>query len=262
MITVTLDFDPPDVPDAVRTTAVVTAAGDPVSGLAYPIAWTAGAGGAWSFAFAEAAGPTAYRYTAVATYGGVDTAAFDGTATTGDFVGRIAAATDLRARFGPANVAGWSATASNPSGLAQAEDPAAVRASIEHAEDEVESLFAGSVYAVPFVPTGGRMPAVLVDAVVVMAAYRLYTQRGLRDAKVGGDLSALRRDALDALSLYAGGARHFAALRQRDGSAGLAVTVVEPGANRISDGAALAPAGQDPEAGRRLIPGVGWVRTN
>lgn len=147
---------------------------DPANGLTYQ--WSAKvvyAGSTYYFAF-TATGPSAVP-----------------------FVGRYTSTTLLKQRFGTLNVQTYSDTESNG-----VEDALAEQSAIQWAEDDIDSYFTGWRYTIPFTATGSALPHVLTEWATVLAGCWLYTKRGLRDEKVGGDLMALEEKTKGEMRMY------------------------------------------------------------
>ena len=169
------------------------------------------------------------------TYFGVD----ESGAVPSGYVGRYTSVAICKTYRGSPNVVQWSST--DGTGV---EDPEAEQYAIDVAEDFIDDFFDGSIYAIPFTPTGAALPIGLVHWATVIATFNLYAKRGLEDADPKRHkLQADYDSTLDDMQKVLGGTRGFRGVAYRDGAT-RAVQVVTPKSNRLSDGAVLVPTTQ------------------
>jgi phage gp36-like protein len=112
-------------------------------------------------------------------------------------------------RFGSANVSTW-ANLENDTSVdvdAQVDDAIALACA------DIDDRFRGGPYVLPL-SMGAGSARVIADIAATLAAWRLYTQRGLADTEESGKLKGIRDEALGRLHAYVSGAARLDAVRQ------------------------------------------------
>jgi phage gp36-like protein len=115
--------------------------------------------------------------------------------------------TDIEYIFGVANVITWSQLDRN----VQTADATRIALAIQNADDEIDSIFYGSRYIVPFSGTNVKV----TDWSAKLAGVWLYTSRAVNNGGRSGGaddtdrVTFLRASALQEMDLYTAGARKF-----------------------------------------------------
>lgn len=200
MSAITLTFSATPYPSAIAFTALTRA--DNGASVSYTTNWASSGGGAiWTGTFVAPAAGLTYNYSATATVSGVAypfSYVYVDIAT--GYAGRYTSSDLLNRRFGSLNIATYSNTAGGDT-----IDQTSVQDAIQDAEDEIDAYFNGSIYTIPFVATGASLPKLIQEWATVKAGWWLYTKRGLRDEKAGGDLQKLKDDVEKQMLMYRAG---------------------------------------------------------
>lgn len=199
-----------DTPSSISVLTLMRAdTGTTPAGVSLPHAMTL-ANGAWTYSFTDRQSPsTGYNYTYQLNWsdGSSDPGSgfLPAATVTGTAAGYYASQSDLGNKYDLMNISIWS----NKSGQATADsngnptpNETAVQYALTLADDEINRFFDGSGFIVPLSPVG----PLITDWAVTIAAYILYTARGIRDEKVGGDLKAGYTAAYTSMAQYRSGA--------------------------------------------------------
>lgn len=128
-------------------------------------------------------------------------------------MGRYTTQADIESVFGVENVAVWS-NLENESSTA---DTDRIADAIENAEEEVESRFAGSMYAVPFTNASGGSGLTRVKSWCArLAGAWLYNSRGARARNSNVDPNLIRghyKAALEEMDAHLAGMRRLGCAR-------------------------------------------------